>query len=339
VPGQESAYSFAAAAASGQYSSNVAAGKGKGGFGGSDRNNNSKNDDDGKDDNSGSGDDEFEYSPGVTNSAAQRLLDEQQLAATLMTAVEAGAIAEAWGEYTSAAFAQAREREKITKELPPSDGGRSHDEQRMHRGIAALYNEGDEKVKTNELFTLTGETSVSATKIGSLALAVGCSETLLRTAFHATVGDLRLSAMHAVARSGSLSDHERDAHTLGVRPHHKANKLKALANEVIEEEYDSSESEQEEEKKPEDKIDTDEENMMFSDNDCPDMTSSEDGGDGSSDSDSDDGTNRTLSAEQMLQLGAEIYLEMKAAEKEKEKGKGLTTKDGAADGGVKLPPI
>ena len=248
---------------------------------------------------------DFEYTPGITNSAAQRLYDEQMMAAQLMTAYEAGSIAEAWGEYCTAAFAQSRTKENKIKEL--SSCYTNIEDINKQRKLALEYNDEEEKVHTTSLFDLNSH-SISASKINALAIDVGCPAIILRTAFHATIGDLRLEAMHAVAHCGSLSDEDRDINTLGVHAHYKANKLKTLVYEHIEEEYASSGSDEEEEKKKEDdKLDTDDENLMYSDDDCPDMTSEEEDNDNI---DSDGDTPAELTQQQILELGAEIFLEM-----------------------------
>ena len=235
------------------------------------------------------------------NSATRRMLEEQVVASQLMTAAEAGAIADAWGEYAAASFSEAEDKEKKIKE---TFGGRSTEEIEAQRRLASEHDQGEERNKTNFFFALTSN-SISAGKISSLAFGIGCPSTLLRTAFHATIGDLRLSAMHAVARSGRLTDSDVNTQTLGVKAHKKANRLKRLAYELLEEEEYSSTSSEDEEaiKAQEEKIDTDDENLMFSDNDCPDDTSSEE-----YNSDSDDGMH--MSAEKMMRVGAEMYLEM-----------------------------
>ena len=242
-----------------------------------------------------------------------RLLEEQVVASQLMTAAEAGAIADAWGAYAAASFAESLQIEQKIKE---SSQGRTQAEIDEQRQIARCH--GDSK-GSNSFYELNSN-SISAGKIGKLSFQIGCPEALLRTAFHAAVGDLRLAAMRAVIRSGLLSDQERDEHTLGVQAHKKAIKLKRLAAEIIEVEESSSESEPEEEKKAEEKMDTDEENLMFSDNDCPD-SSSEEGE--SSDSDINE---FARSEEEMLALGAQVFLEMKA-------------KEGSILPALSLPPI
>jgi len=256
------------------------------------------------------------------NSATRRMLEEQVFASQLMTAAEAGDIADAWGEYAAASFLEAGEKDKRIKE---AFGGRSSDEIQAQRRLASERDDDEERNKTNALFALTSN-SISAGKISNLAFGIGCPSTMLRTAFHATIGDLRLSAMHAVARSGRLSDSEVNMQTLGVKSHKKANKLKRLAYEILdEEESSSSDSDAEEEKKVEEKIDTDEENLMFSDNDCPDDTSSEEY---NSDSDED----LHMSPEKMMQVGAEMYLEMQA--------KAVAAAGGGGSGApLTLPPI
>ena len=94
-------------------------------------------------------------------------------------------------------------------------------------------------------------------------------------------------------------------HTIKIGRHKKAISLKLLAHEYIEEDYETSDTEEEEEKK-EEQMDTDEENMMYSDNDCPDLTSSED------EKESSDEGSPVMAPEDILQMGAQAYLDMKA---------------------------
>ena len=255
------------------------------------------------------------------NSAHRHFQEERGIAAQLMTAAEAGTIADAWGEYASACFADTLEKED---KINFTSG--SAVEVAEQRKLAAKREEGaeEEAKKTHALLSLSSN-SVSAGKISTLALNIGCQEALLRTAFHAAIGDMRLAAMHAVARSGKASLSELDAHTVQIKAHKKALRLKALAHEHIEVVYESSSSEEEEAKKKEEeeKIDTDEENMMFSDDDCP--STSESDGDGYLTSDSETERLKNMTEGEKLALGAEMYLEMQQS------------KGGASD--VSLPPI
>jgi serine/threonine protein kinase len=254
------------------------------------------------------------------NSANRLLQEEKLIAAQLMTAAEAGAIADAWGVYASSSFAN-----EIEKDIKINIRNGS-EEEIAEQKILAKNRDEETKKKTYELLSLTSN-SVSAGKISNLAANVGCQDILLRTAFHAAIGDLRLSAMKAVARSGKYTLSELNNSTIKVKAHKKAIRLKHLANEHIEIEYETSESEPDEEKKEEDKIDTDEENMMFSDNDCPDLTSSSE--DGGLDSDSDDETNKliNMTEEEKLALGAEMYSAM------------VGNAQPVSSPGVSLPPI
>ncbi len=253
------------------------------------------------------------------NSANRMLQEEKGIAAQLMSAAEAGAIADAWGKYATASFA-----DDIEKEEKINFRGGTEEEVAEQRQLAAQRNQEYTK-KTHSLLNLTSD-SISFGKIATLAQDIGCQEVLLRTAFHAAIGELRLSAMHAVARSGKHTLDSLNKHTVKVKAHKKALRLKMLAHEHIEVEYETSESEPEE-KKEEEKIDTDEENMMFSDNDCPDLTSSSED---ASDSDSDVDSMLRMTDEEKLALGAELYLEMKGA---------AASLSVETDDTVSLPPI
>ena len=101
--------------------------------------------------------------------------------------------------------------------------------------------------------------------------------------------------MAAVAQSDRGVD--LDAVTLGVKPNEKALALKSLALAELSSE-EEEEEEEEEEKKEEEKIDTDDENLMFSDEDCAPLTESED---------SEDSVD-----EGMIELGRQMYEQMQA---------------------------
>ena len=156
--------------------------------------------------------------------------------------------------------------------------------------------------------------SLSANKMAALRKNIGCEEAILRTAFHAAVGDLRLTAMAAVARAGK--EVNLDEVTLGVQPNDKALALKRLALIEMSSEEESEEEEEEEQKKEEEKIDTDDENLMFSDDDCAQLTESEE--------DSEDSAN-----EEMLELGRQMYEQMQAA----------AAAGGPIPEGLTLPPV
>ena len=78
-----------------------------------------------------------------------------------------------------------------------------------------------------------------------------------------------------------------------------------LALEEMSSDDDSSSSEEEKEKKEEERMDTDDENLMFSDEDCAPLTESED----SEDEDSEDERRQA----DMLELGRRMYEEQMAA--------------------------
>jgi serine/threonine protein kinase len=264
----------------------------------------------------------------TSNGATRRMKEEEELATHLMSAAEAGSIADAWGKYASQSFANSID---INEKINDNSSSRTTDEINHQRKLAMNRNNNENEIKkTHALLYLTSN-SVSHGKISKLALAIGCSNILLRTAFHAAIGDLRLSAMYAIAQGGKISLNDINTHTIAVKSNKKALALKLLAHEYIEEEeYISSASDDEEEtkKKEDKKIDTDEENLMFSDNDCPDLTSSE-----NDDSDDSDDSDRELNPEEMMALGAEIFLEMKA------KGIDPASVDRDIGGGFTLPKI
>jgi serine/threonine protein kinase len=209
----------------------------------------------------------------------------------LMSASEAASIANAWADYAGNALARTSDNEELANTHASL---LSEQEREIVRKLtkSEVY---QSKLTTSFMDSLAHD-SLSANKIKTLAATVGCLEGILRTAFHAAVGDLRLAAMAAVVRSGN--DVDIDKETLAIQPNKKALELKRLALiEMSSSEESSSESE-EEEKKEEEKIDTDDENLMFSDEDCAPLTESED-----SEDDSDEEERQA----EMLELGRQLY--------------------------------
>ena len=254
---------------------------------------------------------------------------ESQKGLEFMSGAEANCIAEAWGSYAANSFAQSLEKEELNNRTSTN---LTNEEVYKMKKFSNEAEREEAKNKSSTLLTLTSN-SVSATKINALAREVGCSEILLRTAFHAAVGDLRLSAMKSIKKMEKMGMEsvDIDKHTIHVKSHRKALQLKYLANEDLSEPESESEESDEEEKKEEEHIDTDDENMMFSDNDCYESSSDEE------DSSDDEETAHM----KMLELGKDLYDQMQNEKEERHRNKMEKTNDGTEEGkeGITLPPI
>lgn len=213
----------------------------------------------------------------------------------LMSASEAAEVANAWSQFAANALARTSEHEELTNTHSSllSDAEKALVRKLTRSDVFRCQH----TTHTSLLDSLAHDPNqLSAAKIWHLATHLHCDEAILRTAFHAAVGDLRLAAMAAVVRSGNEVD--LDQATLAVEPNAKALELKRLALVELSSDESSSSSEEEEEKKEEDKIDTDDENLMFSDEDCAPLTESED--------DSTDSEEERHQAD-MLKLGRQMY--------------------------------
>ena len=123
----------------------------------------------------------------------------------------------------------------------------------------------------NALDTVSTKT-LSAARIDSLAREIGCDTALLRTAFHAAVGDIRMAVMRAIAEGGLGLDWSKETavdeamqRQGGLRLRDTLRKIKDYAPLPPDESSEESESESE---SRETRGDTDEENLLFSDDDC-----------------------------------------------------------------------
>lgn len=123
----------------------------------------------------------------------------------------------------------------------------------------------------NALDTVSTKT-LSAARVDSLAREIGCDTALLRTAFHAAVGDIRMAVMRAIAEGGLGLDWSKETavdeamqRQGGLRLRDTLRKIKDYAPPPPDESSEESESESE---SRETRGDTDEENLLFSDDDC-----------------------------------------------------------------------
>ena len=137
----------------------------------------------------------------------------------------------------------------------------------------------------NVLATVVNTNTLSGPRVDALSREIGCDSALLRTAFHAAVGDIRMAVMRAIAEGGVGLDWSRETavdeamkRQGGLRLRDTLSKIKDYVPPPPE---SSSESESESEEEKESRGDTDEENLLFSDDDCV-LTS------GDEDSDDDD---------------------------------------------------
>jgi serine/threonine protein kinase len=230
----------------------------------------------------------------------------------LMSAAEAGFIASSWATYAAQHFVKSLTDDELVN---TNNKYLSPDERILVKKLTRSQDFLSKDNKSVSLLSHLSDTSLSAAKITQLAYDIGCSEPVLRTAFHAAIGDLRLLAMLGVAKSGN--EINVDAHTLSIQDHYgtAASRLKELVNQEIEEEDEDSEDDDPiaiiKHKEKEEEIDTDDENMMFSDNDAVSTTSSEESSD------------EEEARQDQLEMGAQIYADLMAAG-----GDGLT-----------LPPV
>lgn len=142
--------------------------------------------------------------------------------------------------------------------------------------------------------------SVSAASVDALARDISCDPALLRTAFHAAVGDIRMAVMRAIAEGGVGLDwtketavEEQMGRQGGLRLQSTLSKIRDWVPPPPESE---SESDSEVEDEEEERGDTDDENLLFSDDDCVVTSGEED----SSDSEGEQEKGPVLSAAEVL---------------------------------------
>jgi Protein kinase domain len=142
--------------------------------------------------------------------------------------------------------------------------------------------------------------SVSAASVDALARDISCDPALLRTAFHAAVGDIRMAVMRAIAEGGVGLDwtketavEEQMGRQGGLRLQSTLSKIRDWVPPPPESESESDSGVEDEE---EERGDTDEENLLFSDDDCVVTSGEED----SSDSEGEREEGPVLSAAEVL---------------------------------------